>query len=316
MALNRFLYLCVLGLAVVFYFASTAWVSWVLLVAVAALPWVSLLFSLPALLTCRVAASLPPVTEQGLRTLLHLQVTSLWLLPTPELRVHLNLRSRDEDRDVRFLSHLSRADGILAVPTQDCGFLAPEFLKGRIYDFLGLFRFPIRLPKLGPMAILPPARMPAPMPDLDQMLNMQLRPKAGGGFSEIHDHRPYRPGDPVKGIHWKLSAKTDELIVREPMEPLQRKVILAVNTPYGPEAREKTLGNLRYLTDWLLSRGVAHTVVWMDGEKLCEAPVREEADGLESLRGACLAAGSSAPLPKPLPFQADWICRIGEEVCP
>lgn len=313
MALNRFLYCMSLLLAVVFYFASSAWASWVLLLLIAVLPWVSLIFSLPAILTCRLSASLQAMTEQGERTLLHIRVSSLRWLPAPEMRMQLNLRSRDQERNIRFLSHLSRADGILAVPTKDCGWLHPVFSKGKVYDFLGLFRFKVRLPEVSAMAILPPAVRPDPMPDLEQLLNQQLKPKPGGGYSEIHDHRPYRPGDPVKGIHWKLSVKTDELIVREPMDPIRRQVILAVRTPRGPRQRAVNLGNLRFLSGWLLDRGIPHGVVWMDGDRLRKTEVEDEAGSLAALAGACLAPEDSLDLPDSLPFKADWLCRLGEE---
>ena len=39
-----------------------------------------------------------------------------------------------------------------------------------------------------------------------------VRPEA----DEPGDVRPYMPGDPVRRIHWKLSAKKDELLIREP----------------------------------------------------------------------------------------------------
>lgn len=313
MALNRFLYCMSLLLAVVFYFASSAWASWVLLLMIAALPWVSLIFSLPAILTCRMSASLQAMTEQGERTLLHIRVSSLRWLAAPEMRMTLNLRSRDQERNIRFLSHLSRADGILAVPTADCGWLQPEFSKGKVYDFLCLFCFKVKVPEVAPMAILPPALAPDPMPDLEQLLNQQLKPKPGGGYSEIHDHRPYRPGDPVKGIHWKLSVKTEELIVREPMDPIRRQVILAVRTPRGPEKRERVLGSLRFLSGWLLERGIAHDVVWMDGDHLRKATVEDQAGSLAALAGACLAPEDSLRLPDTLPYKADWLCRLGEE---
>ena len=48
MATNRIVYTLTLVLSAVFYFASGEWSSWVLLLLVAILPWVSLIFSLPA----------------------------------------------------------------------------------------------------------------------------------------------------------------------------------------------------------------------------------------------------------------------------
>ena len=313
MAANRIIYFFSLLGAAIFFFASTIWATWVLLILVAALPIVSLLVSLPAMLGSKVRAGLPETAEQGEKTMLHIRIDVPRAIPVPEIRIRLNLHTRDTERDIRYLSRLARTDGVLAVPTEVCGFLAPELLKGRVYDYLGLFRFRVRAPEMPVMAILPPSLRPDPMPDLEQLMNLQLKPKAGGGYSEIHDHRPYRPGDPVKGIHWKLSLKTDDLIVREAMESVRRQVVLAVRTPRGPVMRAKTIGNLRYLSLWMLDHGIPHTVVWMDGGHLRSAAVKDEDGLLRAVAGACLAPEASLPLPRDLPYKSDWLCRIGTE---
>jgi len=311
MAVNRLLYLGLLVLSAVFYFASVSWFSWLLLVLMLALPLLSLLASLPAMLSCRLEAGLPDSVEQGSRALLHLKLRSWRFLPLPEAQIRLNLRTRDREKDLRYLSRLSRSEGVLALPAEECGFLAAEFKRGRVYDMLGLFRLPMRLPKPEPMAILPPERRPEPMPRLDQLLQQQLKPKPGGGSAEIHEHRIYRPGDPVKDIHWKLSLKTDELIVREAQEPLRRKIVLALHTPHGARERAERLGAFRWLSRWLIENNVPHTAVWMDGEQLQSRRIDCEADWMQALRGACLAPESSAELPRPLPIQADWVCPVG-----
>ena len=64
----------------------------------------------------------------------------------------------------------------------------------------------------------------------DRPAAVRLQAKKGGGFSEFHENREYRPGDSVRDIHWKLSGKTDKLIVRQAMEPVQRRLVLAVET--------------------------------------------------------------------------------------
>lgn len=313
MAVNRLLYLGVLVLSAVFYFASNLWISWLLLVLLLALPLISLLVSLPAMLSCRVEARLAETVEQGENTALRLRLRSWRLLPLPEAQIRLNLRTRDREKDLRFLSRLSRAEGMLSLDTEACGFLKAEFRRGRVYDALGLFWLPLRLPQPAPMAILPPERKPEPMPQLDQFLQQQMKPKVGGGFAEVQDHRPYRPGDPVKDIHWKLSMKTETLVVREPLEPVRRRVILALRTPRGPENRAVNLGGLRYLSHWLLENGVLHEIVWMEGGELrCRELSREE-ELPDVIRAACLAPETSAELPWPLPIRADWICPVGLE---
>lgn len=313
MAVNRLLYLGLLVLSAVFYFASRLWISWLLLVLLLALPILSFLLSLPAMLSCRLEAKLADTAAQGEHVSLHLRLRAWRFLPLPEVQIRLNLRTRDREKDVRYLSRLSRNDGVLALDTDRCGFLAPEFRRGRVYDALGLFWLPLRLPKLAPMAILPPERQPVPMPRLEQFLQQQLKPKSGGGFAEQHEHRAYRPGDPVKDIHWKLSLKTGALIVREPLEPVRRRVILALRTPRGAEDRTLYLGNFRYLSRWLVENGVPHDAIWMEGIRLQEQEIRSEEDRMRALRCACLAPEDSADLPAPLPVHADWVCPIGRE---
>lgn len=313
MAVNRLLYLGLLVLSAVFYFASMTWFSWVLLVLLLALPWVSLLCSLPAMLSCRLEASMQETVNQGEPASLHLKLKAYRFPPLPEVQIRLNFRTRDREKDMRYLSRLTRSDGVLTLSTADCGFLAAEFRRGRVYDMLGLFRLPLRMPKLAPMAILPPEREPVPAPRLDQFLQQQMRAKPGGGASEQHDHRAYRPGDPVKDIHWKLSLKTDTLVIREPQEPVHRTVVLAMRTPRGKENRAVNLGNLRCLCRRLCEKGVPHEAAWMEGETLRRMKIRGEEDWMEAVREACLAPERSADLPWPLGIQADWICSVGRE---
>ena len=311
MIINRLLYLALLILSLIFYFASSIWFAWLLLVLVVALPLLSLLASLPAMLSCRLDAVMADTVEQHEHAALHLRLRSWPVLPIPDVQIRVNLRTRDQERDMRYLSRLSRAEGVLNLPTDCCGFLVPEFRKGRVYDVLGLFRLPMRLPKLPPMAILPSERPPVPMPQLDQFLQQQLKPKPGGGYSEQHDHRAYRPGDPVKDIHWKLSLKSDELVVREPLEPVHQQVVLAVRTPRGAESRAVNLGNFRYLSHWLLDHDVPHHAVWMEGKRVQLREIRSSEDTLFVLRAACIAPEDSDDLPWPLPLQANRVCHVG-----
>ncbi len=315
MAVNRLLYLGLLVLSSVFYFATSNqpanWHAWLLLVLVLVLPPVSLLVSLPAMLRCRLEADMAETVEQGTKAALRLRLSAWRFLPLPEVQIRLNLRTRDREKDLRFLSRLSREEGLLALPTDECGFLSAEFHRGRVCDVLGLFRLPMRLPKLPPMAILPPERQPELMPRLEQFLQLQMKAKPGGGAAEQHDHRSYRPGDPVKDIHWKLSLKTDDLIVREALEPVRRRIILAIRTPRGAQMRAENLGGFRWLSHWLLDKGISHSVVWMDGEEQRELEIASEADSLRALREACLAPERSAELPWPLPIKAEWVCSVG-----
>lgn len=54
----------------------------------------------------------------------------------------------------------------------------------------------------------------------------------GNDPGEVFDLRGYTPGDDIRSIHWKLSEKTDELIVRENSEASHTRHALLVDVPF------------------------------------------------------------------------------------
>ena len=69
---------------------------------------------------------------------------------------------------------------------------------------------------------------------------------------EMGDVRLYRPGDPVRRIHWKLSAKKDELLIRETAqerETAEEKTALLAAVENRGKAPTRRAG-------WLLAAGV------------------------------------------------------------
>ncbi len=56
--------------------------------------------------------------------------------------------------------------------------------------------------------------------------------KAGFDPSETFAIREYRPGDRIRQVHWKLSEKFDELMVRDYGLPIQNTILLLLETGY------------------------------------------------------------------------------------
>lgn len=50
--------------------------------------------------------------------------------------------------------------------------------------------------------------------------------KKGNDPSEVMDIRPYIAGDDIRSIHWKLSSKVDQWMIREAVEPMHYDVAL------------------------------------------------------------------------------------------
>jgi hypothetical protein len=55
--------------------------------------------------------------------------------------------------------------------------------------------------------------------------------RAGGDPSEVFALREYRDGDMQNRIHWKLSSRSDEFIVKEPSEQVNSRVLIIPDLP-------------------------------------------------------------------------------------
>lgn len=150
----------------------------------------------------------------------------------------------------------------LELPTNHCGAVTCAVDRGRVYDYLGLFRLPRRWNCQTELLVLPCPQPPEQLPSLAQLQVLSYRPKPGGGFAEVHELRDYRPGDSPREIHWKLTAKVDHPIVREAQVPNQGPVVLTLDLSGSPGELDSCLDQTCWLAQWLLAHG---TAMWSAG---------------------------------------------------
>lgn len=67
-------------------------------------------------------------------------------------------------------------------------------------------------------------------------INMQSR--EGNDPSEMYAVRDYIPGDDIRSVHWKLSSKMDQLLLRQASDPTHYNVVLLPD--FGRKYQEKT----------------------------------------------------------------------------
>jgi hypothetical protein len=261
-------YLCFLLGSTVFYCFYREWFAWFFMVLLWLLPLFSLILSLPAMLSVKAALRCPEKARQDMpvRTALHLDSK----MPTPPVRCQL--RVTNQLTGERFLGAPGER-----IPTAHCGCITISYPRLYVYDYLGLFRRQLKKEESCSIYITP-----KPVADSTRLRSegfgiSLLKPKPGGGFSEIHDLRLYRPGDELHQIHWKMSAKTGKLIYREPMEPVQKGYVLNIVLNGAPEELNKKLGKLLWTSHALLEKGLAHTVRAMTGKGLFVYEVADEA---------------------------------------
>ena len=87
--------------------------------------------------------------------------------------------------------------------------------------------------------------------------------RPGNDRSEIFDVREFRAGDKIQSIHWKLSAKSEELMVREDSQPLACPVVLILDRE-GLSARsgQRFLSVAASLMFSMMDSGCPHYVAW------------------------------------------------------
>lgn len=295
---HRLLYLLVLILTGVLYVAYGEWMGWLVLIFVLGLPLVSLIMSLPALITTRIAPNLPEMVEMGEPC--PLQFRRSCKLPVPQVKMDIWAEKPLTGEKFRL------KEGQL-LPTEHCGKLVITLKKGKIYDYLCLFCR--RLPPLqAQVLVLPRPQALSPLTEPECLPTLRWTPKPGGGFSENHEIRLYRPGDNLNLIHWKLSAKAKKTMIREPISPADRGLRVALSLAGTPEVLDRKLGRLRWLSLHLLERGWEHRIFAATGTGIRE----ETVSGEDSARRALLTLLGEPPAPgEELNLRADY--RIGGE---
>lgn len=261
---NWILYLLSLLCTVVFHAFYYGWYSWFVLMLLICLPLFTLLVSIPAMLRMRLTMELSQTCSKTDQLYLGLR-GSCGRFPMPKCRFRLTMTNCLTGQSVSVRQNIpSGARWYVSMDTSHCGNVTCSVDRSRVYDYLGLFWIPVRQPDDAAVSIHPTPVQPSKLPNLTQFQVRQRKPKPGGGFSEEHEMRSYRPGDNLRDVHWKLSVKTDQLIVREAQEPVRGMTMLTLDLNGSPEALDSVLSQLSWLSRWLLEHEVPHQILWID----------------------------------------------------
>ncbi len=273
MILSILAYALVLFLALAFYFFYPGYLSFYILVLFLALPLLSLIFALVQRRrwalgvfcsaragrrgeTVQVRFSLTaPALAGGESARLTLRVEPLLY---PEL-AYTQVCPVDPGEPAQ-----------VEVPLDHCGWYKLTVTKCLATDWMGCFALPLAVPD--PVLILSAPRgglFPAGV-EPEPKSGAALRPRPGGGPGEEYELRPYRPGDPVNAIHWKLTAKQPggEPVLREALEPVRQRLAVVYDHVGPPEALDKVLDQLAELARFLLDKEFPFTVCSMNGAEV------------------------------------------------
>ena len=248
---RRITYVCLLAVLVAFYALYPYWVSqYFVVVALLLIPF-DLLVSMPGMLTKRISLSVPSMLDIGSEGMIFITTFQKRPFPSGLIRARLVTISSDSKASRRILCCPEDGSRFSAIiDTSHCGLTVFEISRLHITSVLGLFSLIIGVDCRAEVLILPTSVKPKHIVSLPR--GVVLNPKPGGGFSENSDLRPYRKGDPIRSIHWKLSAKFDSIIIREPLVPPQHSRLVRLAEWSGVRERDTILGRFRWISDYLL----------------------------------------------------------------
>jgi uncharacterized protein (DUF58 family) len=307
MGVNLIIYIPALLCSALFYVLYPYWFSNFLFVSLLLIAPFDLIISLPGMLLARLSVTAPTLLTQGEKCALKITLSRPRLFPAGTVSAWL--RETDEDVTVRQRVKFGAALGNKYELVADMLHSGVTFFSLKRFwasSLLGLFSIPVTVNYRAGVLVLPAPVKPAREASLPR--GVILRPKPGGGFSEDYDLRPYREGDPILSVHWKLSAKYDSLIVREALcEPPHRRLI-SVARWRGALERDIILGRLRFASEYLLKNNLPYYIKLEGAEEAAEIK-----SPLELSCFLCRALDTRAPVKPPrapAPSRFTWVLTV------
>ena len=111
------------------------------------------------------------------------------------------------------------------------------------------------------------------------------------------------PGDPVRMIHWKLSSKSEELILREVLERPEAVPVLTFDHLGPLDALDEVLDRLWSLSNALLEQQKAHEIQWVHPESGQQFRFLLPGTGGLAPMLRCAAVPTGAPGGTPIPHR-------------
>ena len=254
-----FLYSISLIAAFIFFLFYKMWLSWYILIALLAIPVFALIVTIAASLTVKFSVVNPAVTVKGKPAFIKLSIegiASAFSFYKVKMITTDHMAGTQEKKVIVICDN-----GVTKIPleTDHCGAYSYKLSKLKVYDLLGFFHFDQNINKDIELLVKPSPEMPGYMPDMYGFKAKNLR-KSSKPNSEIYDIRDYQLGDPVKTIHWKMSAKKDKYLVKEPLEEYggYSRVILKMTD--DRDELDLHLGQILFTSKFFIDHEVAHII--------------------------------------------------------
>lgn len=244
---------------------------------------------------------------------------SAWF-SVPNLRISLQCENGFLPRSEKQIVTASVRGGKIrkiafTMESQHVGRIKLEILEAVLFDPIGMFCKRLAVLQSASIFVIPECQVEVvPHASIQSAFfeeDVFSNEKPGFDSSETFAIRPYREGDLPRQLHWKLSARMDEPMVREFSHPMLDRFILFADF-YAENLSEQALLRLDDMLKKLfsLSMGLAaqtiyHSIMWYDYQKSYATQHRIETlddvyKAMQEILGMTLYDGMA----------------LGEELCP
>lgn len=299
-----FIYLATLVITILFYILYDGNISFMICAFTVLLPIVLTAMNFIAKLCIRAELRIDlQKCAAGQSVPMKLVITNRSFIPVPmaEITICYRMRSGKSEEKMKICTPIFP----LNTQTLTAGFSSVHYgvvecrIKSvKIYDFLRISRFKLSKKRFSQMVyevtVLPEAvplnNAISTYNELGSDSNEFSQTKPGDDPSEIFGIREYAEGDRLSRIHWKLTAKTDELMVKDYSLPLVECCMIVTDfyinekDPYGEELYDTELQLSLSLSAFLGENDIRHrTAAYspLTGQ-LEQAVVFDEATALDS----------------------------------
>ena len=236
---TRIGYAIILFIIALWVYLSFAPLAFISLCVIVAMPLISLIFAIIARCRIRIVQNLTPESlAKGNDAKLQIKIKNpdiftypyiaLLLPPNHAVKEIKNRKLKYAFCSVRFLS---TCDITFTIPCKYRGLYYIGISEIYVYDFFGLFRFKKKLEFDECVTVYPKYTR---LDELDLTPNtgqVDATKKAmtGGDPTEVLFVDEYQPSDSMRQVHWKLSSKLNELMVKRYADEAEKGILLVAD---------------------------------------------------------------------------------------
>ncbi|MCI8496903.1 MAG: DUF58 domain-containing protein [Clostridiales bacterium] len=188
-----------------------------------------------------------------------------------------NALTGEQSEQVLWMSLYPKEQAAFSLKLKDsfCGSVQISCKGVRLYDFWGL-TFRTVDAELDSRIVILPSVFPVQISltassGMDPENEEYSQEQPGPDQSELFELRDYTPGDRAKQIHWKITQKRGQLTVKEGGLPLEKSVLLLMETGISDETPPPDAGTVCAMAEALVSisqslceGSVHHRIAWWD----------------------------------------------------